>query len=128
MKRWVRSGLRRLGWGAPHAEVAAEVVQQRQIRLRDRYGHEIESNPTLEHFAELYDSIAGVPSDEDWRDVSISDSENWCVTVTPDVIAFENVEADEEEGEIRPVTRQLALSVADDFIRGDFAAIRARLS
>lgn len=40
---------------------------------------------------------------------------------------FENVEADEEEGEIRPVTRVLAFSIADAFIRGDFATIRARL-
>lgn len=38
----------------------------RQIRFRDRYGHQIESNPTLEHFAELYDSIAGTGPDEDW--------------------------------------------------------------
>lgn len=42
---------------------------------------------------------------------------------------FGNLEAEEpDEGEIRPITRALALSVAEDFINGDFAAIRARLS
>lgn len=100
----------------------------RQVWFHDRYGHEITSNLTLEHFAELYDSIAGTGPDEDWRDVSIGDSDEWSVTVTPDRIIFENVEAGSEEARSSPVTRDLALAIADAFLRGDFATIRARLT
>lgn len=31
----------------------------RRFRFYDRYGHQITSDPTLEHFTELFDSIAG---------------------------------------------------------------------
>lgn len=98
----------------------------RTIWFRSRYGDEIEVDIDVEHFAELFDSIKDVPASEDWRDVAIVDSEDWCITFTPDVIAFENLEADAEEGQIRPVTRKLAVEMAEAFLDGDFGAIRTR--
>lgn len=96
--------------------------------FRARFGDEIEEDISVERFAKLFDSIAHVPATEDWRDIAIIDSDDWCITFTPDVIAFENLEADAEEGEIRPVTRQLALEMAEAFLEGDLDAIRARFT
>lgn len=99
------------------------------INFMDRYGHHIESDLTLERFAQLYDSVAETGPDEDWRNVAITDSDDWNVDFSLDVITFDNLEAEEPEGEIRrPVTRELALRVAEEFINADFTAIRARLT
>lgn len=100
----------------------------REITLFDRYGHEVETEATLEGFLELYDSIAGVGPDEDWRDVFMTDSDEWNLNVNPDAVTFENVEDGGAFTSTQAPDRQTVRELADLFLRGGIDAIRGRLS
>ena len=100
----------------------------RTITMYDRYGQETSAEASLEGFMELYDSVARVGRDEDWRDVFMTDSDEWNLNVNPDAITFENVEEGGEFESSQAPDRETVRVLADLFLRGDLDAIRERLS
>ena len=94
----------------------------------DRYGAEEESDITVDHFSRLLTTISSEDGDDEHRSISITDEHEWNLEFYPDGrVLFENVGPDGgEEGELRDLPRQELLTIADDFLRGDFDGLRAR--
>lgn len=98
----------------------------RSVWFTDRYGAEIEEDITLEHLAALLSTIAVPDGDDEHRSISVSDSDEWNLEFYPDRVLFENVDEDGEEvGNLRGLSEDERLVLADEFIRGDFVALRA---
>jgi hypothetical protein len=97
----------------------------RTVRLTDRYGASITgAAATIERFAALLDALAAGDRDEEHGTVSMSDSDEWNLAFSAGGVTFENLEGD-VVGELRGLTREQRLSIADQFSRGDLDAVRA---
>ncbi|OYN86467.1 hypothetical protein [Parenemella sanctibonifatiensis] len=79
----------------------------RTVEMFDRYGHEVDAEPSPEGFLELDDQVAEVGADQDRRDVFMTDSDAWNLNVNPDAITLEDVEGDGEQWELRDLDRDL---------------------
>jgi hypothetical protein len=99
----------------------------RWVSFTDRYGAEEHDDITLDRLAELLATIAVHDGDDEHRSISVSDSDAWNLEFYPDWLLFENVEVGGREvGRLRGLSDKERLDIADEFIRGDFEALRAR--
>jgi len=98
----------------------------RWVSFTDRYGAQEDDDITLDRLAELLATIAVYDGDDEHRSISVSDSDAWNLEFYPDRVLFENSEVGEEVGSLRGLSDRERLDIADEFIRGDFAALRAR--
>ena len=101
-----------------------EEEQERAVRLTDRYGHTLRgSDVTVTRFAELFDALDS--SDEEHCSLSVTDSDDWNLAVYPDFLTFENLEG-ELVGRVTDPTRDDVMAIVQEFISGDFEALRVR--
>jgi len=99
----------------------------RWVSFTDRYGAQEDDDITLDRLAELLATIAVYDGDDEHRSISVSDSDAWNLEFYLDWVLFENSEVGGEEvGSLRGLSDRERLDIADEFIRGDFAALRAR--
>ncbi|MEX8057039.1 hypothetical protein [Microbacterium sp. 16-032] len=97
------------------------------MSFTDRYGAEEHHDTTLDRLAELLATIAVYDGDDEHRSISVSDSDAWNLEFYPDWLLFENVEVGGREvGRLRGLSDKERLDIADEFIRGDFSALRER--
>jgi len=99
----------------------------RRVSFTDRYGAQRHDDITLDRLAELLATIAVYDGDDEHRSISASDSDAWNLEFYPNWVSFENSEVGGEEvGGLRGLSERERLDIADELIRGDFAALRAR--
>ncbi|PVE69274.1 hypothetical protein DC432_11340 [Microbacterium testaceum] len=99
----------------------------RWVSFTDRYGAQDRDDIALDRLAELLATIAVFDGDDEHRSISVSDSDAWNLEFYPDWLLFENVEVGGGEvGRLRGLSDKERLEIADEFIRGDFDALRAR--
>jgi len=99
----------------------------RWVSFTDRYGAEEHDDITLDRLAELLATIAVYDADDEHRSISASDSDARNLEFYPDWLLFENVEVGGSKvGRLRGLSDKERLDIADEFIRGDFEALRAR--
>lgn len=99
-------------------------MSDRQVRLTDRIGAEVDGS-SLRRLSSLLDELT--PADEEHATVSRTDSDEWNLEFSADSVLFENVDVSGGEVGTLPLSsREEGLSIAEEFIRGDFEALRSR--
>lgn len=96
----------------------------RRVSLIDRWGVEIDEEVTLDRFAALYDDLDA--EDDEHCVVDICDEKEWYVEFSLTTVAFGNAEAGGDVGSLPLADRSSAITVAAEFLSGDFEALRLR--
>jgi hypothetical protein len=97
----------------------------REVWFMDRYGDEIEEGITAQAAGDLLRTIEDANGDEEHRAITVCDSDGWSLEFYPESVRFDDVHTPRAIGQLRGLRHEERVSLADELIRGDFAALRS---
>lgn len=100
-------------------------VSERRFSYTDRWGAEVEGEPSVERFLDLYDTIVE-PDDAEHTVVAIASSDDWYLEASRDEVSCGQAEQGGEElGSLSITGRDDLAVIAQQLVDGDLEALRA---